>query len=82
MNILGLIGSILLSICAIPEMIRTIQDKRCHLGWGFLSTWYLGEIFSLFYGFSLSEIPLILNYTVNLFALTIMTYYKIWGKLK
>lgn len=82
MNIFGLIGSILLSLCVVPEMIRTIQDGRCHLGWGFLIMWYLGEIFSFFYGVSLSEIPLIMNYGVNLFALTIMTYYKIWGKKK
>lgn len=76
----GLIGSILLGICALPETIRTIQDKRCHLGWGFLFLWYVGEILSLIYGVSLKEFPLILNYSVNVIALTIMVYYKIYGK--
>lgn len=82
MNIIGFFGSVLLAICSIPEMIRTIQDGRCHLGWGFLGMWYGGELLSLYYGIELKEIPLILNYTINVIALSIMTYYKIWGKKK
>ena len=79
MNI-GLIGGILLGICSIPEMIRTINDRRCHLGWGFLSIWFIGELFSLIYGIELGEVPLILNYTVNIAVLSVMIFYKIRPK--
>lgn len=77
---IGLIGSLLLTLCAIPELIRTIKDKKCHLGWGFLSMWLFGEILCLFYGFSLGEIPLIINYSFNLIIVSVMTIFKL-GKI-
>jgi len=42
-----------------------------------LLMWQFGEIFCFFYGFQLNEIPLIINYTFNLFVVTFLTYYKI-----
>jgi uncharacterized protein with PQ loop repeat len=77
MNNIGLIGNLFLTFCAIPEVIRTLKDKRCHLGWGFLSMWFVGEIFCFFYGFSLNEIPLMINYTFNLVVVSMMMYFKI-----
>jgi len=77
MNNVGLIGSLLLTFCAVPELIRTLKEKKCHLSWGFLLMWQFGEIFCFFYGFQLNEIPLIINYTFNLFVVTFLTYYKI-----
>ena len=77
MNNIGLIGSLFLTFCAVPEIIRTIKDKECHLGWGFLMMWFIGEIFCIFYGFQLAEIPLIINYSFNLLVVTIMVFYKI-----
>jgi len=77
MNILGLIGSILLTFCGLPELIRTIQDKRCHLGWGFVLMWFFGELFCFIYVLELKEIPLIMNYTFNLFISGTMLFFKI-----
>lgn len=77
MNIIGLIGSLLLSFCALPELIRTVREKKSHMGWGFLGMWFSGEILCFFYGMDLMEIPLIINYSFNIFALSIMFYYKI-----
>lgn len=74
---IGMIGSLLLTFCGIPELIRTLKDKKCHLGWGFLSMWLIGEIFCVFYGFDLNEIPLIINYTFNLTIVSIMTFFKL-----
>lgn len=74
---IGMIGSLLLTFCGIPELIRTLKDKKCHLGWGFLSMWLIGEIFCVFYGFDLNEIPLIINYTFNLAIVSIMTFFKL-----
>lgn len=74
---IGMIGSLLLTFCGIPELIRTLKDKKCHLGWGFLSMWLIGEVFCVFYGFDLNEIPLIINYTFNLAIVSIMTFFKL-----
>jgi len=77
MNSIGLLGSLLLTFSALPELVRTIKDGKCHMGWGFLIMWLLGEIFCVFYGFDLKEIPLIVNYTFNLGVAFVMFYYKL-----
>ena len=74
---IGMIGSLFLTFCAIPELIRTIKDKKCHIGWGFLLMWLFGEIFCFFYGLELREIPLIINYSFNLIVVSTMTYFKL-----
>jgi uncharacterized protein with PQ loop repeat len=77
MNSVGLIGSLLLTFSAVPELIRTVKDGKCHIGWGFLLMWLIGEIFCTFYGFDLKEVPLILNYSFNLGVAGLMFFYKI-----
>lgn len=74
---IGMIGSLFLTFCAIPELIRTLKDRKCHLGWGFLLMWLFGEIFCFFYGLELREIPLIINYSFNLIVVSAMTYFKL-----
>ena len=74
---IGMIGSLFLTFCAIPELVRTIKDKKCHIGWGFLLMWLFGEIFCFFYGLELREIPLIINYSFNLIVVSTMTYFKL-----
>ena len=77
MDVIGLFGSLLLTFCGVPELYRTIKDKRCHLGWGFLLMWLFGEIFCFFYGLKLNEIPLIINYSFKLIVAGVMVYYKV-----
>jgi uncharacterized protein with PQ loop repeat len=77
MNNIGLIGSLFLTFCAVPELISTIKEKKCHLGWGFLLMLLFGEVFCFFYGFQLNEIPLIINYTFNLLVVSLMMFFKI-----
>lgn len=79
MNNIGLIGSLLLTFSGVPELIRTLKQKKCHLSWGFLLMWQFGEIFCFFYGFQLNEIPLIINYTFNLVVVSILFYFKTKG---
>lgn len=75
---IGWVGSILLGICALPETIRTIQDNRCHVGWGMLLTWFLGEVFVFIHVlFYIHDIALLTNYSLNIILLIIMIYYKI-----
>lgn len=77
MEIIAYIGSILLTINAVPELIRTINDKRCHIGWPMLVLWFLGEIFMTIYAVGMWNIPLMLNYMFNLFVVIIMLGYKL-----
>ena len=76
LEIIGYIGGILLAVCAIPEVIRTYKDKRCHLGWPFLGLWFVGEIFMEIYAIVLWDYPLMFNYTFNLIITAILLYYK------
>jgi uncharacterized protein with PQ loop repeat len=76
-SLLGYIGGGLLAVCALPETIRTLKDKTCHLGWGFLLLWFFGEVFMLIYGLGLKDLPLILNYGINLVLIGPMLWYKI-----
>ncbi len=76
MNIVGLFGSLLLTFCGVPELIRTLKNRRCDMGWGFILMWFFGEIFCLFYGMDLSEVPLMINYTFNLVVVGVMLFYK------
>jgi len=77
MEFIAYIGGILLTICGIPEVIRTIKDKRCHLGWAFLLLWFFGEVFMLIYAINLKSNPLIMNYLFNTIIVGVMLYYKI-----
>ena len=76
METIGYIGSMFLTINAIPEVIRTIKDGRCHIGWPMLLLWFLGEIFMTTYAIMLWNLPLMMNYIFN-FVVVIMLGYKI-----
>lgn len=76
----GFIGSILLAICAIPEVVRTIKDNKCHLGWNFLLLWFFGEVFLFIYVVDLIDYALIFNYGFNILLLIIMLIYKVKNK--
>jgi len=77
METIGYIGSIFLTINAIPEVIRTIKDHRCHIGWPMLVLWFLGEVFMTTYAIMLWNIPLMLNYIFNFVVVIVMLIYKI-----
>ena len=81
MNTIGLLGSLLLTFCGVPELIRTLKNRRCDVGWGFILMWFFGELLCLFYGLDLNEVPLLINYTFNLFVVGIMLYFKVKGEL-
>lgn len=73
------IGSILLACCGLPEMIRTIQDKRCHVGWPMLLLWLFGEICLIIFAFQTRQYILLINYFSNVAFVSVMCYYKITG---
>ena len=78
MKILGWLGSILLSLCSIPEVIHSIKTGNCTLTWGFLLMWGLGEAFLLVPIIKKIKEPfLIFNYSLNLIFIIILIGYKL-----
>jgi uncharacterized protein with PQ loop repeat len=77
MEKIGFIGSILLGVCGIPEVVRTVKDNKCHLGWNFLLLWFGGELFMLMYVIPMKDLPLLFNYIFNFALVGIMLFYKI-----
>ena len=82
METIGYIGGLLLAICGLPETIRTIKDKRCHLGWPFLFMWFFGELLMSIYTLELWDGPLLFNYGFNILLVGIMVFYKVKGFIK
>jgi len=76
----GFTGGILLSICSIPEALRSYREKVCHIGWGMLLLWLGGEIGLLVYEVKTMAIPRLINYFLNLLCIIIMIYYKKYPK--
>jgi len=76
-SLCGWIGSVLLALCAVPEVIKTISLGDCQIGWGMLLMWYFGEIFILIPVVRDIKSPfLIFNYVANIILISIMIYYK------
>jgi hypothetical protein len=77
MNIIGMIGGIFLAFCGLPEMIRTLKDKYCHIGWGFISIWFTGEILTFIYGMQIKQFPLLFNCGFNIIIISVMLFFKL-----
>lgn len=80
MEWVGWVGSILLMLCAVPEVIRSVIRKQCDIGWGMLLSWLFGEILVLIYVIPKKDIPLIANYLGNTILILILCYYRKYGQ--
>lgn len=76
MEFVGYLSSICLGLCAVPAAIVAIKNKKCSYPWGFLGLWWAGEILGLIYVSFLLDKPLIMNYTVNVIATSLLIYYN------
>ena len=75
---IGWIGSTMLAICGLPQVIHTI-GLGCAKGlsWWFLGLWGGGEILCSIYTYlQLGWDPLHFNYGINMLFISIMIYYK------
>lgn len=79
MEVVGFIGAFLLSACGAPAAYQAYKEKSCNgMSWIFLSMWYLGEIFTLFYVLPKNDVlPLVMNYGLNIVFISIIIYYKV-----
>lgn len=76
-EILGWIGSICLSLCGLPLVIRTIKDGHSNgVDSIFLVVWLVGEIAALLYSLDKDVLPLLINYGFNIVFITIVIWYK------
>ncbi len=82
-EIIGWIGSIALSICAIPQVIKTWKTKSANdLSWGFLLLWFKGEILTFAYilysdyASQVYHLPLYVNYVFNSALVVYLIYAK------
>ena len=83
MAIVGIIGSILLALCGLPQAITSIRQKHSEgISSLFLSMWGIGELLVLAYILGTSvDLILVANYVVNIVLVGIIAFYKI-RKLK
>jgi uncharacterized protein with PQ loop repeat len=81
MEIIGYIGSIMLAICGLPQAIESYKTKSSEgLTWGFILLWFFGELFTFAYVLPKMDLPLLINYSVNIIFLIIILYFKIFPK--
>lgn len=78
---IGWIGSVLLAVCSIPEVILAFKNGHVKgLTWEFLLLWYFGEIFILIpVLFKIKETFLTFNYLLNITLISILIYFKFLG---
>jgi len=80
-DIIGWIGSMLLTFCGAPLAYKAIRSGNANgISWGFLSMWGGGEVFTLLYVLPMLDYPLILNYSANIVFISIVVAYKIIGE--
>lgn len=86
---IGWIGAFFFSICALPQVWLVFKTKNTDgMSWGFLITWFLGEVFTIvyvtLYGIVNMDIPwpLLANYAFNLIQLIYLIGYKIFNAIK
>lgn len=79
-ELIGWLGGAFLSICAMPEFLKSLRTKKCSFTWMFLILWGIGELLSLLYiCFKSSEIslaPILVNCGLNLAFIATFLYYK------
>ncbi len=77
-ELLGIVGSFLLSICGLPQALKAYKDGHsAGLSWTFIISWFLGEALLLIYVLLTSrDLILCVNYVFNILILIIIIKYK------
>lgn len=71
-NLLGIVGAALLSMCCLPQTLKTVRTRRADdISWGFLWMWFIGELCLIGYVSAKTPIDWIFmgNYIVNIILL-------------
>lgn len=77
-ELIGYLGSIALACCGAPQAYKSYKDKNSDgISKGFLGLWTSGEVLTLIYIIPKADIPLLINYSLNLIFLSVIIYYKV-----
>jgi len=76
-NLIGWIGALCFAVCAAPQAYKSYKQKSSEgISLIFLSLWFIGELFTLFYvAMTTQQLPLILNYIFNILCLAVIIFY-------
>ena len=78
MEIIGWIGSICFSLCALPQAVASFKQGHSDgISKIFLALWLTGEICMLWYTWRFGNLPITLNYLANLACLLVIIRYKV-----
>lgn len=80
MEIIGWVGSFLLTFCGVPLALQSYRDKHSHgVNMVFLQMWLWGEVLVLAFVLAQPILlwPLIANYAFNTFLILIIQHYKL-----
>jgi len=74
----GIIGSILLALCGLPQMSQSIKQGHSRgISKSFLFMWGLGELFLIIYIWNGNrDIILLANYLLNVIIILVISFYK------
>lgn len=76
-NLLGLLGSVFLALCGLPELVSSVRKGYCGASAGLLILWQTGEVATFAYVALTSKDPFLLfNYSANILLILALMYYK------
>lgn len=75
-TVVGWIASFCFMFSGAPAAYEAYMTKICTVPFGTLLLWTIGEICALFYILPKKDLPLLVNYVVNLLFIGIMWYYR------
>jgi uncharacterized protein with PQ loop repeat len=78
-DVMGMIGSVMLGICGVPQLIKTVKTRKADsISWSFLLLWLAGEIILYIYIACKSpDLVLFFNYGLNIVILSIILKIKL-----
>lgn len=84
MELVGWGGSILFSLCAVPQAFASWKNKNSNgLTWSFLLMWFFGEFLTIIYVSQKDDVaPLLTNYYFNISLLLIIIWYRAFPSSK
>lgn len=82
---IGWIGSILFSLCVLPQSMQCYRQGHARgVNSLFLWLWFWGEIFTTIYVVNVigPDGPLLFNYAANFLCLLVILKFKHWERIK
>ena len=79
-EICGYIGTTSISCLYLPEIYKTIKEKKVNIGWGMLGLQHISSISYFIYSYHLESVPLLITNSFTMASAIVLTYYKLKEK--